>query len=87
MSGQEPPASSERALIWGIVCLVVAAPLAIGSVHPTTQVALSVAGLLLSTAYVVIRRRRGVKLTWFTAWNWSTLSMRMACPSGSTSVV
>lgn len=65
-----PPAASldsrrsdgrERLLIWGVALLTVAAPAAIGGVHPVTQVVLSAGALVLLAAYVAMRGTRGLR--------------------------
>src|SRR5687767_1362192 len=54
--------SRERGLAWGIAALVVAAPLCIGGVHPSVQVALSAVTFVLTAVYALyLRRERGLR--------------------------
>ncbi len=55
----------ERALAWGVLLLSIAPPLLIGSVHPWTQVGLSLAALVLFGAYAISRGRHGLRVVPF----------------------
>src|SRR3954453_11044529 len=55
----------ERALTWALAALAVAAPLAIGGVHPWSQVALSSAAFAITLLWLAVRERRGLRLVPF----------------------
>jgi O-antigen ligase/Tfp pilus assembly protein PilF len=57
----------ESTIGWGLAALVVAAPLALGGVHPATQIVLSAAALALAATAVVARGRHGVRVVPFVA--------------------
>jgi len=52
---------AERLLAWAAGAIAVVAALAIGGVHPTTQLALSAAALALTGAFLWVRRRDGFR--------------------------
>jgi tetratricopeptide (TPR) repeat protein len=60
-----PPHQWDPALAVAVAVLTTAAPLAIGSVHPWTQLALSAAALGVTAAYVARRGRHGVRVVPF----------------------
>jgi tetratricopeptide (TPR) repeat protein len=66
-AASSPPTRYEPLLIYGVAVIACAAPLAIGSVHPTTQLIMSAATLLLACGYVASRGRYGVRVTPFVA--------------------
>jgi hypothetical protein len=66
MPHRSEPTPREHALSWAVGGLALAAPMAIGGAHPTTQVVLSLAALLLVIAYLRVGDRglMAVPLTW-----------------------
>jgi O-antigen ligase len=50
----------ERSLLWGLICLLAAAPLPFGAVQPWASAALSAGCLALGALWVVWRSRRGL---------------------------
>ncbi len=65
--GSRRPDAREQLLTWGVALLTVAAPAAIGGVHPATQVVLSAGALALLIAYVALRGKRGLRPVPFAA--------------------
>lgn len=55
----------ERALTLGVILLTATAPIAVGGVHPMTQVVLTAGALALLTAYAAMRGVRGLRVVPF----------------------
>jgi hypothetical protein len=64
-ASRSPQLKWDRPLAFAAAALTVVAPLAIGSVHPWTQVALSAYTLVLTAVYGVMRGRFGVRVVPF----------------------